>query len=89
MIHGELQAGHGVLWLHPESHEFKLASPRSTGAATASVAVLVDDVEAHHAHAVGEGAVVEYGPSDQSYGYREYSARDCEGHLWSFLQPLD
>jgi hypothetical protein len=25
----------------------------------------------------------------QPYGYREYSARDSEGGLWSFMKPLD
>ena len=32
---------------------------------------------------------VMYGPADQPYGYREYSARDSEGGLWSFMKPLD
>ena len=35
------------------------------------------------------GALIEYGPVDQSYGYREYSARDSEGGLWTFMTPLD
>lgn len=89
VIHGELQAGDGVIWLHPESPEFGLASPRSVGAATASVAVMVDDVDAHFRHASEHGAVIDYEPVDQPYGYREYSARDSEGGLWSFMKPLD
>ena len=39
VVHGELQAGDGVVWLHPESPEFGLSSPGSLGAATAMVAV--------------------------------------------------
>ena len=31
---------------------------------------------------------ISYEPVDQPYGYREYSAADPEGHLWSFLKPL-
>lgn len=88
-IHGELQAGDGVVWLHPESPEFGLASPRTAGAATASVAVMVDDVDAHFAHARDAGARIEYEPVDQPYGYREYSARDSEGGLWSFMKAID
>jgi DNA-binding transcriptional MerR regulator/uncharacterized glyoxalase superfamily protein PhnB len=88
-IHGELLAGDGVVWLHPEAPEFGLRSPRSVGAATASVALMVDDVDAHHRHAAAEGAVIDYEPVDQPYGYREYSARDSEGALWSFMKPLD
>lgn len=89
VIHGELQAGDGVIWLHPETTEFGLSSPRSLGAATACVAVLVDDVDAHFAHARERDADIVYGPVDQPYGYREYSARDGEEHLWSFMKPLD
>lgn len=88
-VHAELEAGDGVVWLHPESEEFALASPRSVGAATATMAVLVDDVDAHHRHAAAEGADVVYAPVDQPYGYREYSARDLEGGLWSFMKRLD
>lgn len=89
VIHGEVQAGDGVVWLHPESPEFKLASPRTLGAASASVAVMVDDVDEHFRHAKEQGAPIEYEPCDQPYGYREYSARDSEGGLWSFMKPLD
>lgn len=88
-VHGEVEAGDGVIWLHPESEQFQLASPRSVGAATASVSVLVDDVDAHHEHAREAGATIVYGPTDQPYGYREYGARDPEGHMWSFMRALD
>jgi len=89
VVHGELQAGDGVVWLHPESAQWGLASPRSVGAATATVAVIVDDVDAHFRHASAQGAVIRYEPVDQPYGYREYSALDLEGHLWSFMKALD
>ncbi|NDL58035.1 MerR family transcriptional regulator [Phytoactinopolyspora mesophila] len=88
-VHAELQAGDGVIWLHQEQDDWGLGSPQSVGAATACVAVMVDDVDAHYRHAVSEGASVVHEPVDQPYGYREYSARDLEGHLWSFMKPLD
>jgi MerR family transcriptional regulator, thiopeptide resistance regulator len=69
--------------------EFRLASPRSLDASTAMVAVMVEDVDAHFRHAAEYGASIVYEPVDQPYGYREYSARDCEGGLWSFMKPLD
>lgn len=87
-VHGELHAGDGVIWLHQEQPDWRLGSPRSVGTATASVAVMVDDVDAHYRHAVSEGATAVHEPVDQPYGYREYSARDLEGHLWSFMKPL-
>jgi DNA-binding transcriptional MerR regulator/uncharacterized glyoxalase superfamily protein PhnB len=88
-VHAELQAGDGVLWLHPETERFRLASPQRVGRATATTAVIVDDVDAHFRHAAAEGAEIVYEPVDQPYGYREYSARDPEGGLWSFMKPLD
>ena len=89
IVHGELQAGDGVVWLHPEAPEFGLASPRTLGAATASHAIMVDDVDAHFRRTSEHGAAIDYEPVDQPYGYREYSARDSEGGLWSFMKPLD
>ena len=58
------------------------------GAATGSMAVMVADVDEHHRRAAALGADVVYPPVDQPYGYREYSARDSEGQLWSFMAPL-
>ena len=89
VVHGELEAGDGAVWLHPESPEFGLASPRTLGATTSTMAVMVDDVDAHHRHAAQEGASIDYEPVDQPYGFREYSARDSEGGLWSFMRQLD
>jgi DNA-binding transcriptional MerR regulator/uncharacterized glyoxalase superfamily protein PhnB len=89
VVHGEVQAGDGVIWLHRVAPEFGLASPRTLGASTALVAVMVDDVDAHFRHASEHGAIIRYEPVDQEYGYREYSALDSEGGLWSFMKPLD
>jgi uncharacterized glyoxalase superfamily protein PhnB len=87
VVHGELQAGDGVLWLHPEVAD-KLVSPQTAGVSTAMMAVMVDDVDAHFRHAKAQGARIAYEPVDQPYGYREYSARDPEGGMWSFMKPI-
>lgn len=87
-IHGEVNAGDGVIWLHQVSPRWGLASPKTLGAATGTTAVMVEDVDEHHRHARSEGADILYPPTDQPYGYREYSARDPEGGLWSFMKPL-
>lgn len=88
-VHGEVDAGDGVIWLHEVSPKYGLASPQSLGASTGTTAVMVEDVDAHHKQAVGQGAEVLYPPTNMPYGYREYSARDPEGGLWSFMKPLD
>ncbi len=89
VVHGELEAGDGEFWLHSESEPFGLRSPAKLGGASSTMAILVDDVDAHYRHATAEGANIRYEPVDQPYGYREYSATDPEGHLWSFMKALD
>lgn len=88
-VHGEIQAGDGEFWLHAESEQFGLRSPNNLGGASGTMAVMVDDVDQHHRFAVERGATIRYDPVDQPYGYREYSAVDIGGHLWSFMKPLD
>lgn len=87
--HGELHIGDGVLWLHAESPEVGLLSPLTSGSASACLAVTVDDVDSHHGHVAATGARIAYEPTDMPYDVREYGARDLEGHLWSFQQPLE
>src|SRR5690606_37781160 len=89
VTHAELQAGDGVIWLHRETDDFGLRSPAALGAATATVAVVVAAVTSHFRRAIAAGATIDYQPADQPYGSREYGARDLEGHLWSFMPPLD
>lgn len=89
VVHAEVFAGDGVIWMHREAPEHRMVPPLATGGlCTASVAVHVDDVDAHYARVAAAGAEITYEPVDQPYGYREYSARDLEGHLWSFQTPL-
>jgi uncharacterized glyoxalase superfamily protein PhnB len=69
-------------------------SPRALGGAnTQSLCVVVDDVDAHAAHARAAGAKIIEGPATQDYGAeywvdRSYRAEDPEGHHWFFMQRL-
>ena len=89
VIHGEMHVGDGVIWMHPPSDEYYLASPASFGASTHCMAVMVENVDQHHEKARAAGATVVYPPRDMAYGVREYGARDLEGGLWSFMTPLN
>ena len=46
--------------------------------------VVVADIDVHYARAKAAGAKIERPLADTEYGSREYSARDWDGHLWSF-----
>jgi len=65
-------------------------SPASVqGANTTTVHVdLEQDVNAHCERARTAGAQIESEPADQFYGARTYRARDLEGHVWTFAQPI-
>jgi MerR family transcriptional regulator, thiopeptide resistance regulator len=89
VVHGEVTAGDGVIWLHRVAAEWGLESPKTAGVETAGMSVMVDDVDAHCAHAKAAGATIVYEPADQPYGFREYGVRDLENRLWSFMTPLD
>jgi DNA-binding transcriptional MerR regulator/uncharacterized glyoxalase superfamily protein PhnB len=89
VIHGEVFAGDGRIWMHRESEEHRLASPATLGAASHCMAVDVDDVDAHYRQVRDGGGEIAYQPTDMDYGVREYGARDHEGGLWSFMQLLD
>ncbi|MGH6891881.1 MAG: VOC family protein, partial [Dongiaceae bacterium] len=43
--------------------------------------VVVKDIDAHYARAKAAGAQIMRPIADTDYGSREYSVRDCEGHL--------
>jgi DNA-binding transcriptional MerR regulator/uncharacterized glyoxalase superfamily protein PhnB len=88
VVHGEVDAGDGVIWMHQVSPEHQLNSPRALGGSSACLMVTVDDVDAHYAAVSTAGAEIVYAPTDMPYGVREYSVRDPEGFLWSFSTPL-
>jgi DNA-binding transcriptional MerR regulator/uncharacterized glyoxalase superfamily protein PhnB len=89
VVHAEVYVGDGVIWMHQESPHHRLASPATSGTASHCMAIDVDDVEAHYARTKKTGAEIAHEPADMPYGVREYSVRDPEGGLWSFMQPIE
>jgi MerR family transcriptional regulator, thiopeptide resistance regulator len=88
VVHGEVIADQGPIWLHRVSPEHELASPRTMSVASGGLVVHVDNVDAHFERARAAGAKIEREPTDQEYGQREYGVRDLEGHRWWFATPL-
>ena len=83
--HAELELDGAVVMLaHVGGHK----SPRTTGVRPGGLYVHVADVDAHYAHAKGQGAQVDGEPADQTYGVRSYGAIDLEGNQWWFSTPL-
>lgn len=86
-VHAEVRAGDQIINLHPSGPGYQ--PPRVLGAVTSMTIVTVDDADEHFARSVQAGADIVTEPVDQSYGVREYGARDPEGQLWYFHSPLD
>ena len=87
--HSEMRVGDGLIYVGGEWADF-IASPASVGGKnTQHVHVhLPGGVDAHCARARAAGAVILMEPTDQFYGDRSYRARDPEGHVWSFSEPV-
>ncbi|MXZ37246.1 MAG: aminotransferase [Holophagales bacterium] len=97
VVHSQLGLDGGLIMvgqtgLQPD-REYQ-QSPRAVGGAnTQSLAVYVDDADAHCERARVAGAVITMEPATQDYGEgywvdRSYGALDLEGHHWWFLQRL-
>lgn len=87
--HAELTWGNGRIMLGPMGWAEWAKNPAAvSGANTQCVHVEVSDIEAHCARARAAGAVILAEPADQFYGHRTYRARDLEGHVWNFGQPV-
>ncbi|MFC8434482.1 VOC family protein [Streptomyces sp. NPDC057253] len=83
VLHAELVQGNGAVMLGSKGRG-GLFDAAMKEAGPTGVYVVVDDVDAHHRHAVEHGAEILVPPTDQDYGSRDYMARDAEGNVWSF-----
>ena len=76
--HAELRLGEGLIMLGQDDATSTQPGHRH------SIYVAVRDPDAHYARATAAGAEITRELADQSYGSREYGARDLEGNRWSF-----
>jgi uncharacterized glyoxalase superfamily protein PhnB len=74
----------GDAWIMVSTPRDGRRSPAEIGAATQSLTIFLEDVEAHHAHAKSAGAVIVEEPHETVYGEFQYAALDVDGHLWVF-----
>ena len=85
LVHSEMRFGNSYLMVGSEWADFT-ASPASIGGKnTQTVHVhLQDGLDQHCERARAAGAVIMREPQDEFYGDRTYTARDPEGHVWTF-----
>jgi uncharacterized glyoxalase superfamily protein PhnB len=90
LAHAEMKYAGGYLMVGGLGWSDFPASPKGLGGKTTQTVhvQLTDGLDVHCAHARGAGAVILREPSDEFYGDRVYSARDPEGHVWTFAQTV-
>ena len=54
------------------------------GQNTASIFMVVEDVDSHYKKVIEGGAEIVLDIKDEEYGGRGYTCKDLEGHLWNF-----
>ncbi len=83
--HAELRLGTGMIMLGPSKEDGWLGGGDPDPLASPiSIYVVVADPKEHYERARAEGATIVRELEAMDYGSTEYSARDPEGHLWSF-----
>jgi uncharacterized glyoxalase superfamily protein PhnB len=85
--HAELTLNGGMIMLgsaKDDEHAARFQSPNDLGGTeTASIYVVVADVEAVYARAIAAGAPIIRPLQDTPYASREFALKDPEGHSWS------
>ncbi|MEZ5775793.1 MAG: VOC family protein [Hyphomicrobiaceae bacterium] len=87
VAHAQLTFGNGMIMLgqaRDDDYGRLCRTPADLGGTTQGPYVIVADADAQHARAVAAGARIVRPLETTSYGSREFSALDPEGHLWNF-----
>ena len=85
VAHARMKLGTGVIMLGSEREDdLRMRSPVDLPAVPQGIYVYLENVERHYHRARAAGAEIVRELEETDYGSREYTARDLEGHLWSF-----
>src|SRR4029077_15215540 len=81
-----LTLGNGMIMLGDGKTEYGrlVAAPVMGDPVTQGIYVVVEDADAHYTRAKAAGAEIVLDIKTQDYGGRDYTARDLEGHVWTF-----
>jgi uncharacterized glyoxalase superfamily protein PhnB len=87
VMHAEVWFGNGGIMIGPVTDTAFgkiMRQPGEAGGVTASLFAVVNDPDAHFARSEQAGLEIILPLRDESYGSREYTVRDPEGHVWTF-----
>jgi uncharacterized glyoxalase superfamily protein PhnB len=88
IAHAELTFGNGMIMLgsaRDDDYGKLVTTPGQVGGRTTqSVYIVASDIEALYSRVKAAGADIIRSLETTTYGSRDFSCRDPEGHLWSF-----
>jgi uncharacterized glyoxalase superfamily protein PhnB len=85
--HAEMKLGDARIFMGDPGDDYR--NPRELGSETVGIYVYLDgNVDDLCQRARAAGAEIMEEPTDQEYGERRFTARDPEGHVWFFAQPI-
>jgi uncharacterized glyoxalase superfamily protein PhnB len=84
VAHAEMSLGDGVIMVGSARAEFGWSSPLDLPGTNQSVYVVIPNPDEHYERAKAAGAEITIELYDSDWGSRGYSAKDIEGHHWSF-----
>ncbi|MBX2861578.1 MAG: VOC family protein [Vampirovibrio sp.] len=87
ITHAQLTFGNGMIMVgsvNKDEYGSLIKQPIDAGGNTQSAYIIVEEIDAHYAHAKANGADIVLDLAEQHYGGKLYSCKDPEGHLWNF-----
>ena len=89
ILHAQLKSADGASMIMVYSTRNDEASrlqrpPNILGGCNQCLYMVMEDVNAHHLHAVSAGTNILMPPTAQDYGGSCYTCSDLEGHIWTF-----
>jgi len=67
---------------------FTIAEGNAIPNGSQTVQIRIEDAMGHCARARQNGATILTEPTDHSYGERQYTAQDFQGHRWDFTETI-
>jgi PhnB protein len=87
--HAELEIGDSLVMLSDPFPQSSAKPPNEVGAATSSIFMYVEDVDAAVKKAVDAGATIVMEPEDQFWGDRFGTIKDPYGHIWGIATHVE
>jgi len=88
LMHAEMALADGVVMMGAANPKEGSMSPSDLKGIHQSLYIYVEDLDIHYRRSKEAGAQIDMEPEEMFWGDRVYSAKDLEGHIWTFAQHV-